>query len=75
MYPGDVLRYAITISNTGGAVATLFAGQRWGWISLVAALATSLAMRGGVPADPAIRAGAVLYALSGAVTEAQAVTM
>ena len=56
-------------------VATLFAGQRWGWISLVAALATSLAMRGGVPADPAIRAGAILYVLSGAVTVFVAATL
>ncbi|ANB16958.1 Hypothetical protein I596_928 [Dokdonella koreensis DS-123] len=27
VYPGDVLRYAITISNTGGAVATLYPGD------------------------------------------------
>ena len=27
VHPGDVLRYAITISNTGGAVATLYPGD------------------------------------------------
>lgn len=49
-------------------VATLFAGQRWGWISLAGALATSLALRGGLPSDHAVRAGVILYALSGAIT-------
>lgn len=49
-------------------VATLFAGQRWGWASLAAALAISLFARGGLPADHTARAGVVLYALSGAVT-------
>jgi PAS domain S-box-containing protein len=49
-------------------VATLFAGQRWGWISLAAALATSLLLRGGLPVEPVARAGVILYALSGAVT-------
>lgn len=49
-------------------VATLFAGQRWGWTSLVAAMVVSLLARGGIPENHAARAGVVLYALSGAVT-------
>jgi len=49
-------------------VATLFAGQRWGWASLAAALAISLLARGGLPAEQSARAGVVLYTLSAAVT-------
>lgn len=56
-------------------VATLFAGQRWGWASLVAAMAISLTARGGWPAEQAARAGVVLYMLSSAVTIVVAATL
>ena len=76
LFAGWDTAFALSVTHFPAfIVATLFAGQRWGWISLVAALATSLAMRGGVPADPAIRAGAVLYVLSGAVTVFVAATL
>ena len=56
-------------------VATLFAGQRWGWASLGAAMAISLAARGGWPPEQAARAGIVLYTLSGAITIVVAATL
>ena len=49
-------------------VATLFAGQRWGWTSLVAALAVGLGVRGPPPWEFAEQGAVVLFALSGAVT-------
>lgn len=56
-------------------VATLFAGQRWGWASLAAALVVSLVARGGWPTEAAARAGVLLYVLSGAVTIVVAATL
>ncbi|KRB49378.1 PAS domain-containing sensor histidine kinase [Phenylobacterium sp. Root700] len=49
-------------------VATLFAGQRWGWISLLAALGIGLGVRQALPIAFADQAQVVLYATSGAVT-------
>lgn len=56
-------------------VATLFAGQRWGWASLAMALVVSLAVRGGWPSEHGAKAGVVLYVLSGAVTVVVAATL
>jgi PAS domain S-box-containing protein len=49
-------------------VATLFAGQRWGWVTLAAALAIGLGAREALPQQFAEQADIVLYAISGAVT-------
>ena len=49
-------------------VATLFAGQRWGWVTLAAALAIGLGSRAAMPQQFAEQADIVLYAISGAVT-------
>ena len=49
-------------------VATLFAGQRWGWVTLVTALAIGLGSRDAMPQQFAEQADIVLYAISGAVT-------
>ena len=76
LFAGWDTAFALSVTHFPAfIVATLFAGQRWGWISLAAALATSLLLRGGVPSDPAVRAGVVLYALSGAVTVFVAATL
>ena len=76
LFAGWDTAFALSVTHFPAfIVATLFAGQRWGWLGLAAALMTSLAIRGGVPGDPAIRAGMVLYALSGAVTVVVAATL
>ncbi|CAN7463996.1 PAS domain-containing protein [Phenylobacterium sp. LjRoot164] len=76
LFAGWDTAFALSVTHFPAfIVATLFAGQRWGWISLAAALATSLALRGGLPVDPAVRAGVGLYALSGAVTVFVAATL
>ncbi|MDF2900658.1 MAG: histidine kinase [Phenylobacterium sp.] len=49
-------------------VATLFAGQRWGWVTLAAALAVGLGSREALPQQFAEQADIVLYAISGALT-------
>ncbi len=69
LFAGWDTAFALSVTHFPAfIVATLFAGQRWGWASLASAMTVSLVLRGGLPGEAAVRAGVVLYALSGAVT-------
>jgi PAS domain S-box-containing protein len=69
LFAGWDTAFALSVTHFPAfIVATLFAGQRWGWASLVGAMTVSIAVRGGLPADATARAGFILYTLSAIVT-------